>query len=158
MANLFLSTSYHYYTTSSSPVVTYRFPLPLFLEYMLVYPLCRSDHWTSYYARIYHNNSEVAGTDGWVNPTNCLQGQPSKLVVRLHVDKVGLLTIKDWGVRSIPDSLSFAKLVMMPFAPAKSAGEARYASQDPFILAINVRCPIISSQICIRSAFFLRRT
>ena len=108
MANLFLSTSSHYYTTSSSPVVTYRFPLPLFLEYMLVYPLCSSDHWTSYYARIYHNNSVVAGTDGWVNPTNCLQGQPSKLVVRLHVDKVGLVTIKDWGVRSIPDSLSFA--------------------------------------------------
>ena len=31
---------------------------------------------------------------------------------------------------SIPDSLSFAKL-MMSSAPAKSAGDARYASQDP---------------------------
>ena len=35
--------------------------------------------------------------------------------------------------------LSFAKLVMMSSAPAKSAEDARYASQDPFI-----RCPIKS--------------
>ena len=91
MANLFLSTSSNYYTQHSSPVVTYRFPLSLFLEYMLVYPVCSSYHWTSYYVRIYFNNSEVAGSDGWVNPTNCLQGQPSKLVVRLHVDKVKLM-------------------------------------------------------------------
>ena len=33
----------------------------------------------------------------------------------------------------IPGSLSFAKLVMMSSAPAKSAGDARYVSQDPFI-------------------------
>ena len=31
-----------------------------------------------------------------------------------------------------PGPLSFAKLVMMSSAPAKSAGDARYASQDPF--------------------------
>ena len=37
---------------------------------------------------------------------------------------------------SIPGSLSFAKLVMMSHAPAKSAGDARYASQDPFIRCI----------------------
>ena len=37
-------------------------------------------------------------------------------------------------------SLSFAKLVMMSSTPAKSAGDARYASQDPFIQ----RCPIQS--------------
>ena len=30
-------------------------------------------------------------------------------------------------------SLSFSKLVMMSSDPAKSAGDARYASQDPFI-------------------------
>ena len=29
------------------------------------------------------------------------------------------------------DSLSFTKLVMMLSAPSKSAGDARYASQDP---------------------------
>ena len=34
---------------------------------------------------------------------------------------------------SIPGSLPFAKLVMMSFAPAISVGDARYASQDPFI-------------------------
>ena len=33
----------------------------------------------------------------------------------------------------IPGSLSFAKLAMMSSAPAKSEGDARYASQDPFI-------------------------
>ena len=33
---------------------------------------------------------------------------------------------------SIPGSLSFAKLVMMSSAPAKSAGGVKYASQDSF--------------------------
>ena len=32
-----------------------------------------------------------------------------------------------------PGSLSFAKLVMMSSAPAKCAGDARYASHDAFI-------------------------
>ena len=64
---------------------------------------------------------------------------------------------------SIPGSLSFAKLVMMSSAPAKSAGDARYMSQDPFIhrsqhtlvpevflnfspreRAVNIDCPIQS--------------
>ena len=39
-------------------------------------------------------------------------------------------------LRSAFDDLDprlFAKLVMMPSAPAKSAGDARYASQDPFV-------------------------
>ena len=39
---------------------------------------------------------------------------------------------------SIPDSLSFAKVEMMSSASAKSAGDARYASQDTFIYSINV--------------------
>ena len=39
-----------------------------------------------------------------------------------------------------PGSLSFAKLVMMSSAPAKSAKDARYPYQDPFI----PRCPIQS--------------
>ena len=34
---------------------------------------------------------------------------------------------------SIPGFISFAKLVMMSSTPAKSAGGARYTSQDPFI-------------------------
>ena len=55
-----------------------------------------------------------------------------------------------------PGSLSFAKLVMMSSAPAKSAGDARYASQDPFIQS--TLSHTISTLICIRSAFFLRRT
>ena len=42
---------------------------------------------------------------------------------------------------SIPGSLSFSKLVMMPSAPAKSAGDARYASPD-LIIHDNQRCPI----------------
>ena len=37
-----------------------------------------------------------------------------------------------------PGSLSFAKMVMMSSAPAKSAGDARYASQDPFIYSLIV--------------------
>ena len=55
-----------------------------------------------------------------------------------------------------PGSLSFAKLVMMSFAPAKSAGDTRYASQDPFIHS--TLSHTISTPICIRSAFFLPRT
>ena len=44
----------------------------------------------------------------------------------------------------IPGSLSFAKLVMMSSALAKSAGDARYGSQDPFIHGFIQGCPIQS--------------
>lgn len=88
MTNLFSSTSDHYYTQHSSPVLTYLFPLPLFLEYLLVYPHCSSYFWTRYNVRIYFNGSEVAGSNGWINPTNCLQGQPGRIDARLRVDKV----------------------------------------------------------------------
>ena len=43
---------------------------------------------------------------------------------------------------SFPGSLSFAKLVMMPSAPAKSAGDTRYAFQDPFIQCHIILTPI----------------
>ena len=43
----------------------------------------------------------------------------------------------------IPGSLFFAWLVMMSSAPAKSAGGARYAYQDPFI-RWSIACPIQS--------------
>ena len=56
---------------------------------------------------------------------------------------------------SIPGSLSFAKLVMMSPAAAKSAGDARYASQYPFNQSTLSHS--ISTPICIRSAFFLCR-
>lgn len=88
MTNLFSSASNHYYTQDSSPVLTYRFPLALFMEYLLVYPHCHSRFWTRYYVRIYFNDSEVAGSNGWINPTNCLQGQPGRIDVKLNVDKV----------------------------------------------------------------------
>ena len=55
---------------------------------------------------------------------------------------------------SIPGSLSFAKLVMMSSAPVKSAGDARYASQDPFI-----RCAVqsrLQTQLGVRS-FYVER-
>ena len=55
-----------------------------------------------------------------------------------------------------PSLFSFANLVMMSSAPAKSEGDARYASQDPFIqLTLS---HTISTPNCIRSALFLRRT
>ena len=57
---------------------------------------------------------------------------------------------------SIPGSLSFAKLVMMSSAHVKSiCGDARYASQDPFIQS--TLSLTISTPICIRSAFFLHQ-
>ena len=45
---------------------------------------------------------------------------------------------------SIPGFLSFAKLVMMSFTPAKSAGDARYVSQIHSFKAINIGYPIQS--------------
>ena len=57
---------------------------------------------------------------------------------------------------STPGSLSFAKLVVMSSAPAKSSGDPRYASQDPIIQS--TLSHTISTPICIRSEFFLRRT
>ena len=50
---------------------------------------------------------------------------------------------------SIPGFLIFAKLVMMSSAPTKSAGDARYASQEPFIqstlLSHGISTPICTS-------------
>ena len=43
---------------------------------------------------------------------------------------------------SIQNSPSFAKLVKMSSAPAKSVGDARYASQDALIHHGNQHCPI----------------
>ena len=56
-----------------------------------------------------------------------------------------------------PGPLSFAKLVMMSSARAKSAGDARYASQDPFIQS--ERYPIqsrLQSVLEVRSFFIAR--
>ena len=59
------------------------------------------------------------------------------------------------GVRLIsPGSLSFAKLVTMSSAPAKSAGDARYAFQ--FIQS--TLSHTISSPICIRSVLSTSNT
>ena len=52
---------------------------------------------------------------------------------------------------SIPGSLSFAQST-----PAKSPGDARYASKDPCTESTLART--ISTLICIRCAFLLRRT
>ena len=52
----------------------------------------------------------------------------------------------------IPGSLSFVKLLMMSSAPAESAGDARYASQDRFIQSTFSHT--ISTPICITSALF----
>ena len=55
---------------------------------------------------------------------------------------------------SIPGSLFLVKLVMMSSAPAKSAGDARYASKDPFI-----HCPTqsrLQTQLGVRS-FWVKR-
>ena len=46
---------------------------------------------------------------------------------------------------SIPGFLSFAKLMMMSSAPAKSAGDARYVPQDPFICWLIVSLNLDSS-------------
>ena len=57
---------------------------------------------------------------------------------------------------SIPGSLSFAKLVMMSSAPAKSAGDARDASQIP---SFNQRCPIQSrlQPVLVVHSFYVER-
>ena len=52
---------------------------------------------------------------------------------------------------SIPDSLSFAKLVRISSAGAKSAGDARYASQVHSFVDRSI------VPISVRSASFLRR-
>ena len=60
-----------------------------------------------------------------------------------------------------PGFLSFAKLVMMSSAPGESAGDDRYASQDPFIqstfiqstLAHTISIPIRLYYQCVLSMF-----
>ena len=58
----------------------------------------------------------------------------------------------------IPGSLAFTKLVMMSSSPAKSAGDARYVSQDPFIHSLNQHCHIQSrlQSVLGVSSFFIK--
>ena len=83
-----LSLGSFYYTTHASPVITYRLPLAMFLEHVLIYPTCLSGHYTPYLARFYSNGAQVAGSEKWIDPTDCIASQPEKLVVRRAVDKV----------------------------------------------------------------------
>ena len=83
----------------------------------------------------------------------------AKTCLKSAANKYILVIIKDLGVGSmisIQGSLSFAKLVMMSFAPTKSAGDARYGPQDPFIHSCNQHCPIqsrLQSILGVRSFF-----
>ena len=88
LANLFLSKSTKYYTAASSPEITYRFPVPLGLEYLLIYPTCNASFWTRYKVHIYLNERIIVGSNDWIDPIGCLQGQPSRMDVRLRADKV----------------------------------------------------------------------
>ena len=87
-----------------------------------------------------------------VNVTSNSSSQADDTVTRMIITCVlsTLVTSNNQGliikcVRS--HALSFAKLVIMSSAPAKSANDARDASQDPF-----------THSTCIINAFFLRRT
>ena len=72
----------------------------------------------------------------------------------IYEERLKLVIFKDQGVRPIPGSFLFAKLMMMLSTPA---GDARYASQDPRFIQSTLS-HTISNPICNRSAFFLRRT
>ena len=73
-------------------------------------------------------------------------------VVLLHVLIKGK---EERSMNLIPGSLSFAKLVMMSSASSKSAGDARYTTQDPFIKS--ELSPTIHTLICIRTVFMWQK-
>ena len=114
------------------------------------------------------DNLMVSVSRSWYNASYSMAAKPIK---SLELDYTTIqcliitsIVIKDWGVRSmisISGSLSF----VMSSAPAKkntkSAGDARYASQDPSVHSGNNESTLshtISTPIRIRSAFFLGRT
>ena len=86
LGNLIHSHANSYYTTHAAPVVTYQFPLPLYLDYILIYPNCSSP--TQHMLRVYLNGNLSAASLDWVDTSNCLQGQPGRIDVRHFADKV----------------------------------------------------------------------
>lgn len=86
LGNLIDSHSNSYYTSQASPVLTYQFPLPLYLEYLLIYPNCSTN--TQYMVHVYLGNDQIAGSFQWVDTSHCLQGQPGRVDVKNFSNKV----------------------------------------------------------------------
>ena len=86
LENLFVSNSNSYYTSQVSPVVTYQFPIPLYLEYILVYPNCSTI--TQHSVQVYLGDRMVTDIFEWVDTSHCLQGQPGRIDVKNIADKV----------------------------------------------------------------------
>lgn len=96
LARLLQDVSSYYYTQHASPVITYEFPIPLVLEYMLIYPTCGINNLnTQHYIRVYRNNDVIAQSRDWVDTTNCVKGQPRRMEIKQFVTKVK--TIDDDG-------------------------------------------------------------
>jgi hypothetical protein len=88
LGNLLASTSSYYFTAHSSPVITYQFPVPFVLEYLLIYPACVSGYNTKHFVRVYHHNNVVVQSRDWVDTSHCLQGQPGRVDVHHMANKV----------------------------------------------------------------------
>jgi len=87
LGNIFQSSGF-YYTTETYPVITYRFPTSLFLEYIEIYPACSSNYISPYQIRVYEGGNIIMKSSDWIDTTGCLQGQPSKMTVGKMISKV----------------------------------------------------------------------
>lgn len=93
LRNLLDGVSSYYATTHASPVITYEFPVPLVLQYLLIYPTCGiSSHNTLHYVRVYRDNDVIVHSRDWVDTSNCVEGQPGRVDVKQSATKV-LITL-----------------------------------------------------------------
>ena len=86
LGNLIKSHTNSYYTSHAATLVTYQFPIPLYIEYILIYPNCSSQ--TQHWLRMYLNGNQFAGSSDWADTSNCLQGQPGRINVKHFTEKV----------------------------------------------------------------------
>lgn len=89
LGNIFQDSGF-YFTTESLPVITYRFPITLYLEYIEIYPACSSNYFSQHQVRVYEDADIILKT-GWIDTDKCLQGQARRIVVKQMVNKVSVL-------------------------------------------------------------------
>lgn len=86
LGNLFQNSGY-YYTSEALPVISYQFPVSLFVEHIDFYPVCSSDYLSQYQVRVYWDDSIIMKSN-WIDPTACRQGQAGRITVRKMASKV----------------------------------------------------------------------
>ena len=76
-----------YYTSSSTPDISYNFPYPMTVDHLRIFPQCSADYWSNFHVQAYLKNILVYSQALWTETTFCRQGQYGRVNIGKEVDK-----------------------------------------------------------------------